>query len=144
MFAAAVAEPEAISLATSLRRLQRVLEPGVLVAAVVRHDVHQDADVAVVGMRHESVEGGQIAVHGLDVEIVGDVVAVIVLRRGVTRRQPHSIHTELLQVVEVGDDPLEIAAAVTVGVAEGTHIDLVHDGVDPPRSLRHVAPSLSG
>ena len=37
---------------------------------------------------------------GLDVEVVGDVVAVVVLRRRVARREPDGVDTELAEVVE--------------------------------------------
>src|SRR6185436_4770685 len=60
-------------------------EPG---PAVVGDDVEHDADAALFGGGHQPIEIVEISVHRLDIEVVGDVVAVIALRRREARRQP--------------------------------------------------------
>ncbi len=45
-------------------------------------------------------------------------------------------------MVESLDDALQITGAVAVGVAEGTHVQLVDDGVAPPFPLRHCPVSV--
>ena len=47
-----------------------------------------------------AVEGRQVAVRGLDVDVVGDVVAVVGLRRGVARVEPQPVDAEVDQVVQ--------------------------------------------
>ena len=62
-----------------------------------------------------------------------DVVADIEPRRGVDRREPHRRRRRgPLEVVEVIDDPGQIADAVAVAVGEAPRVDLVDDGVAPP------------
>jgi hypothetical protein len=59
---------------------------------------------------------------------VGHVVAAVPQRRGEERRQPEAVHAEPLQVVELLDQPAQVAAAVTVAVLERPDEDLVEDG----------------
>ena len=59
-----------------------------------------------------------VAVVGLDREEVGDVVAAVAQRRGVERQQPDAVDAEPLQVVELLDQPAEVARAVAVAVEE--------------------------
>ncbi len=79
------------------------------------------------------VEVGQRAERRVDAAVVADVVAVVVLRRRVDRREPHDVDAEALEVVEVPGDAHEVADAVTVGVGEAARVHLVHDGTLPPR-----------
>jgi hypothetical protein len=51
-----------------------------LVAGVVDHQVHHDLDAALVGLGQQQVELVEAAEHGVDVLVVADVVAVVVLR----------------------------------------------------------------
>jgi hypothetical protein len=68
---------------------------------VVRHEVDDHADAALVRRGEHLVEVGERAEQGVDVAVVGDVVARVVLRRAVEGAQPHGIHAERPQVVEV-------------------------------------------
>jgi hypothetical protein len=75
--------------------------------------------------------------HRLDVLVVADVVAVVVHRRRVDRRQPQHVHPEVLQVVQPRAQAGEVADAVTVAVGEAARVDLVDDGAAPPRVGLH-------
>ena len=57
-----------------------VEEPRVLVAGVVRHQVHEHADVPLGRGRDQLVEVGQRAERRVDVAVVGDVVAPVLVR----------------------------------------------------------------
>ena len=128
----AVAEDVAVALGRPRPRLQGGAEPGVLVGGVVGDQVDDDADACLVEVGDEGVEVLQGTVLGGQVEVVGDVVAGIHLGRGVEGREPHGVHTECHQVVDVLPDPLDIADPVAVGVGEGAGVDLVDDGITPP------------
>ena len=73
---------------------------GVLVGGVVDHEVHHELHAALVDRREQRVEVRERAEHRLDVLVVADVVAVVVLRRGIDRRQPDHVDAERAQVVE--------------------------------------------
>jgi hypothetical protein len=50
----------------------------------------------------------------MNVVIVGDVVTPIAVRRRKGRAEPHGVDAEPLEVVELRDQPLQVAAAVGV------------------------------
>ena len=74
------------------------------------------------------------AVVGVDREEVGDVVAAVAERRLVHRQEPDAVDAEPLEVVELLDQPAEVAGAVVVPVEEPADVDLVEDrGLEPER-----------
>jgi len=84
------------------------------------------------------VEGRQVAEERVDVLVVADVVAVVVLRRLVDRGEPEHVDAELGQVVQMVDDAAQIAHAVAVGIREAARVDLVNDRTFPPE-IRHTS-----
>ena len=64
---------------------------------------------------------------GSTARVVGDVVAAVAQRRLEERRKPERVDAEPLQVVELADQPAEVAGAVAVAVDERPHHDLVED-----------------
>ena len=83
----------------------RVPEPLVLVRRVVRDDVDRHPDPELVRVGDERVEVVERAELRVDVDVVGDVVAVVCLRRGVERRQPERVDAQLFQVRQARADP---------------------------------------
>ena len=83
-----------------------------LVGRVVRDEVDDDADAAGVRLREHLVEVGQRAEERVDVAVVGDVVAGVLLRRPLERAQPEGVDAEVGEVVEVRRDAGEVADAV--------------------------------
>ncbi len=77
----------------------------------------------------------EIAEVRVDVSVVRDVVAPVQIRGGVDGRQPDAIDAEPSQVVEMLDDPSEVADPVAVRVREGPNVDLVQDPVAPPSGI---------
>ncbi len=107
-------------------------EPCVLVGGVVDHQVHEQLHAARVQRGDQLVEVGQRAEHRVDVAVVADVVAVVVLGGAVDRRQPQHVHPQVGQVVEPVEDPAQIADPVAVAVGEAAGVDLVDDRAGPP------------
>ena len=96
------------------------------------HQVEQDADATTSGGLDE---GDHVVVRPVprrDGQEVGDVVARIPERRGEARVEPHRVHTQPGQVVQVSERTGEIADPVTVGVRERLRVDLVEDRVAQP------------
>ena len=87
----------------------------------------------------------QGAVVGMDAAVVGDVVAVVAPRRRVEGQQPERVDAELGDVVELREQPGEVADAVVVGVEEGLHVQLVDDRVVvPERVVARMPPARRG
>ena len=75
------------------------------------------------------------AVLRVDVVIVGDVVAVVLARRRVEGQQPDGVDAEILDVVELADQPAKVADAVVVAVEERADVHFIHDGVLVPERI---------
>ena len=69
---------------------------------------------------------------GIDVAVVGDVVAVVAAGRGIERQQPQRGDAEILQIAELFGQPGKVADAVIVAVGEGLDVQLIDDGVLVP------------
>ena len=136
--AATIAEVEPLAFGRPGRGRQRVLEPHVLRAAVVGDDVHHDPDAERACVADKGVELLEIAVVGLDVEVVGDVVPVVGLRRRVARIEPDRIDAEIGEVGQAAADAGEVADAVVVRVGERAHVQLVDDRSLPPRGVPSI------
>ena len=92
-----------------------------------------------MGGGEESFEVVDGAVAGVDIDVVGDVVAVVAERRGEEGEQPEAGDAEVLEVVEAGDEAGEVADAVAVGVLKGADVQLVDDGVFVPEGVGGAA-----
>lgn len=68
----------------------------------------------------------------MNIEIIGNIIAVVVVRGLIDGGKPESIDAELFQMVKFLDDPLQITDAVRVRVAKGTRVDLVNGRFFPP------------
>ena len=114
-------------------------KPGVLVGAVVHHQVHEDLQPPVVGLGQDLLEQLQIAEIRVDILIVGDVVAVIRVGRGVNGGEPDGVHPQALDVIQLAQYAPKVADAVPVPVAEAPGPDLVDGHLLIPRCLCHVS-----
>ena len=103
-----------------------------LVRAVVHHEIRDDPQPARVGGVEESLKVLDVPVGRMDAEEVGDVVPVVLQRRGIHREDPQAVDAEILDVVEMRRQPREVADAVAVGVEERLHVDFVEDRVLVP------------
>ena len=90
------------------------LEPGMLIGGVVDDELDHDLHAALVGGVEELLEVVEGAVAGIDVDVVGDVVAVVAQGRGEEGKQPEAGDAEVLEVVEFGEEAGEVADAVGV------------------------------
>ena len=113
----------------------RLLEPRMVGRRVVHDEVGDHAHAALVRLLDELLEVVDRPVVGMDREEVGDVVAAVPQRRLVHRQQPDAVDAEPLQVVELVDQPAEVAAAVVVAVEEAADVDLVEDRVLEPERI---------
>ena len=108
------------------------LEPSMLVGRVVDHQIHHDLQTALVRFGKQLVHILQRAEQRIDILIIGNIVAVVVLRRLVDRAQPHHVHAKIGQIIKTAGDAFQIADAVAVRVLEGTRVHLIYHRVGPP------------
>ena len=113
----------------------RLPEPLVLVAAVVDYQVHDQLDPPLMHPGQHLLEVRYGAELGHDVAVVADVVAIVVVGRLVDRVQPDHIHAQALDIIQLLDDPPQIADAVAIAVPETARVDLVDHRFFPPVSF---------
>ena len=134
--AAPVAEDVPVPLCRARGSGQGSLEPLVVVGGVVGHQVHDHPQPELVGTGEEGGGVGQVAEPGVDLAVVGHVVAGVVLGGGVERGQPDRVHAEFAQVVQLGGDSRQVADPVAVRIGEGAGVDLVDHRGTPPFGIR--------
>ena len=119
-----------------------------LVARVVRHREFDDhLHAALAGLAQELHEVAQRAVARADAVIVGDIVAIIAVRRGVEGQQPETGDTEAREMVQAHGEAAEVADAVPVAVHVRLDVDAVDDRVLVPEvadaAREHDSPPLA-
>ena len=119
---------------------QRGPEPRVLVRDVVGHDVGDDPQAHVMRLPDQRLRIRKVAEQRVDPPEVGDVVAAVLLGREVPRADPDRVHTQVGEVREPAADAGDVADPVTARVREGPWIDLVDDGIAPPRRGHRALP----
>jgi hypothetical protein len=102
---------------------------------MVHHELGEHLEPAALRLAHELLEVGHRAVLRMHAVVVGDVVAVVLERRGIEGQQPQRRHAEIADVVELRGEPLEVAHAVVVRVEERLDVHLVDDRVLVPERL---------
>ena len=60
---------------------------------------------------------------------------MIHLWRWVPGGNPDCIYSQRLEVGKAGANSLDITLAITIGVREGANINLISDGIAPPRTF---------
>ncbi|MPM39399.1 hypothetical protein SDC9_86032 [bioreactor metagenome] len=137
--------PHVVVAVRAVRVAPGLLEPRMTVRGVVHHEVDDDPDAPLVGLRHEAAEIRQGAELGHDVAVVRDVVPAVGQRGGEERRQPQAVDPQPLEVVEAVREPRQIADPVTVGIGEIADHHLVEHGSAEPLRVgrrRHRARSV--
>ncbi len=109
-----------------------IAKPGVGVAGMIGHQVHQDPQSQPVCAVDQGVEVVESAETGVDVAVVGDVVAPVGHGRRVERSDPDEVDAQVCQVVETAVDPNQVTDAVTVRVGERSEVHLIAHRAVPP------------
>ncbi len=113
-------------------RTAGALEPVVLVGRVVDDEFGDDPQAALLGFLDEAAEILHRPEIGVDVAVIGDVIAVVAAGGGVERQQPQRGDAEILQIPQFLGQPGKVADAVIVAVGEGLDVELVDDRILVP------------
>lgn len=87
-------------------------------ARVVGHEVEKDAYASLARLVDELIYVLDGSKFGMDGNVVGDVVAPIIVRRVRDRVQPDPVDTEPGEMVETLDYPFDIAYPIVIGIAK--------------------------
>ena len=113
----------------------RFEKPRVLVRGMIHDQVENQPHAALMHALQQPVEIGHGAELRHDPLIVADVVPVIVVGRRVHRADPDKIDAEIFQVIELFNNPVEIANTVAVAVFKAARINLVGRRLFPPAAF---------
>ena len=103
-----------------------LLKPPVLIRGVVDYEIHYHFNVSFVRLIQNLFEDVQIPEFLVDIRIVGYVVSVIRVGRGVNRGKPDCVHSEALYIIEFFQNTVQIPYSVSVSVLERTAPDLIY------------------
>ena len=103
-----------------------------LIRSVVHHQIHEELHAPLVDLVTHGLPVLQRAEAGVDIPVIGDVVAVVRLGRNEIGAGPNGVHAQALDVIQFGGDPCQIPFAVSVTVEKTAGIDLVEYGILPP------------
>lgn len=112
-----------------------MLEPFMLVTGMVHHQVHEQFHAALMASLDQILDICDRAIFGGDGLVVGNIISHVDLGRFVRGAEPDDIYTQLLDVIQLGDDSRDIADTVIVGVFERSGPDLVNRCFLPPGSV---------
>jgi hypothetical protein len=82
------------------------------------------------------------SVCGVNIAVVGNVIAVVYLRRGIYRGEPDAVYTKITKDGELGYNAGKVSDTVAVRVAKAFAVDLVYYGLLPPFLFHRGIPSL--
>ena len=109
------------------------------VAGVVRDEIEEDVDPVLARGGDQRVEVGERSQVRVDVDVVGDVVAPVRVRRRHDRVEPDPVDAEPREIVEPVGEARQVAR-------ERARVHLVEDALAPPRprwrdhsSMRSIA-----
>ena len=85
-----------------------------------------------MGLRNQRVKIRQRSVFRIDVAIIRHVITKILLWRRKERADPDGVNAQIGDIIQSGDDPLQVADTIAVGILKRPWIDLIDDGRFPP------------
>ena len=118
--------------------LAAFLEPLVFVGRVVDDKIHENTHAALMRSVEHLLEYLKVAEIGVNVFVVGYIVAVVCVWRGVQRREPYAVNVQRGNVIELRQNTPQVANAVAVAVAEAAAPYLIHRHFLIPAFLFHV------
>ena len=102
-----------------------LLEPLVFGRGVVKHHVQHHADIARLGLAAQRLKVLHRAESGVNIAVIGHVVAVIALGRDEKRGHPDIVDAQRFEVIQLGGHAAQIAQSVAVRVTERLGINLI-------------------
>jgi len=76
-----------------------------------------------------------IAISGIDMIVVGNIISVVFERRGVEGQQPDGRYAQIFEIIEFFKQTLEITNSITIAITKGFNVQFVNDRVFVPVQL---------
>ena len=105
------------------------------VGAVVYNQIHQNVHAALLSFCNQAVHIFHGAKAGVNVIIIGNIVALVCQRRAIARGKPDDIYAKILQVIQLLYNSRQIADSVTVCIVKALRVNLIGNLILPPFSF---------
>src|ERR1700691_389782 len=110
-----------------------------LIGCVIYDEFDHDLHIALVRGIQERTKIIDRAIYGMDIEIIGDVVAVVLEGREEKSQQPETSDTKILEIIHLLDQARKITYAIGVTVFERANVKLIDDRVLVPERIGRAA-----
>ena len=71
--------------------------------------------------------------------VIPDIVPVVLLRGIIDRAQPDDVNSQVFQIIQLPDNPLQIPEPVPIGIHKASRINLIYNGLLPPIAHTHIS-----
>ena len=107
-------------------------EPLVLIRGMVYHQIHQHLDFTPVRFLKELFIVVHSSVVLVNSAVIGNVVAIVILRRLQHRGNPQNINAKLFQIIQFFYNSVDISDSIPIAVVKAFWIDLIYNAFFPP------------
>ena len=125
----------------SVRILNGLLKPLMLIGAVIYHQIHKDVHFSFFGFCDQTIH----ILHGpkprINRIIICNVISLVCKGRFIDWGKPEDICSQLLQIIKLADDSRDISDPISVGIIKALGVYLIYHLVMPPFSF-HFNSSL--
>ncbi len=102
---------------------------------MVDHQVDDQLHAPLVDALKHAVKVLHGAEFRVDPPVIGNIVPVVIVGRGIEGGDPDHVHAQVFQIVQPFRDAVQIADAVPVRILKGAGINLIHDRFLPPSAF---------
>ena len=104
----------------------RLLKPKMQVRGMVGNQIHNHFDLVFFRFEKQALKIGKRAEFLVEISIIRNVVAVVVLRAFVYRTNPNGVCAKLLDIIELLNNAVDIPYAVAVAIEKAFGVNLIH------------------
>ena len=116
----------------AFRIRQCLLEPFMLVGAMVDYQIHDDIHTPLFRLRQQLVEIRHGTKFRRNRIIIRYIIALIHKGRLVYGRKPDNVHSQFFQIVQPADHAAQIPDTVSVGIQKAFGVNLICYFIMPP------------
>ena len=92
---------------------------------MVNHQLSYYFQVALVRFLQQYFKFFYIAIRWVDAVIIGNVVPIVAQGRRVKGKYPHGGYAQFLQVVQLSQQPLEVANTIAIAIVKGFNVQVM-------------------
>src|SRR2546429_7665582 len=95
-----------------------------LIGGMIWHKVQDEFEVALVGLVQQAIQVLQGPEERMNSRVITNIIAKIGHRRRIDGREPDRVNAEPAKVIQLADDPREIAYSISIAVEKTAGVEL--------------------